>query len=353
MMRRRIAASDGSLLAIFSNSRLARAATSLGIVLAVGGLTACSAVSDLFHRSDSTPVVFPEDDSERRVPVAHLSGRSSIPVLVNDQPITRYDISQRARLMRLGGVSGGEKAATEELINETLKMYEAAKRGVGVPDPRVNAAYASIAQNLKMTPDQLTKALAGEGIDAASLKQRIRAQMTWEQLVQRRTQLTAQIKSSDVTEALLAKGEPQSMTATEYMLQQIVFVVPSGSPRGLYAQRRREAEAFRQRFKGCDNSLEQAKQLNGVVVKQIGRRDTTQLAGPDGEAIQRTSPGKTAPPIQTELGIELIAVCSTREIKSTALARAEIQNELYVQQSEELGKEYLQELRERAIIEYR
>ena len=36
---------------------------------------------------------------------------SSIRVKVNDQPITSYDIAQRAALLRLSGAKGGEKAA--------------------------------------------------------------------------------------------------------------------------------------------------------------------------------------------------------------------------------------------------
>jgi peptidyl-prolyl cis-trans isomerase SurA len=340
-------------LAVFGYRRLRRAAVIGGIILAATGLTACSALTGWFNRSPDVTVDRTPDDDKPKVEVTHLEGKSSIPVLVNDQPITRYDITQRAALMRIGGAKGGEKAATEELIDETLKMYEAAKRGVSVPDRRVDAAYASIAENLKMTPEQLTKALASQGIDDASLKKRLRAQMTWEQLVVRRTQLTAQVKAADVTEALRAKGNPESMTMTEYMLQQIVFVVPSGSPSGLYAQRRREAEAFRSRFQGCDHSLEQAKELRGVVVKEIGRRDSNQLRGPEGDAIQGTSVGHTAPPVQTDQGVELIAVCSSRAIHSTAVAQAEVQSELVAKQSQEIGKEYLQELRDRAIIEYR
>jgi peptidyl-prolyl cis-trans isomerase SurA len=339
-------------LATFGNRRLRRAAAVGSIVVAITGLTACSAVTDMFSRSPKTTLVTPGEDAAK-VEVGHLPGNSSIPVLVNDQPITRYDITQRAALMRVAGIQGGEKAATDELIDETLKMYEAAKRGVQVADRRVDAAYAAIAQNLKMTPDQLTKALASQGIDDTSLKKRLRAQMTWEQLVLRRAQLTTQVKTADVTQALLAKGDPEGMRATEYLLQQIVFVVPSGSPSGLYAQRRREAEAFRARFPGCDNSLEQAKQLRGVVVKDIGRRDASQLSGPEGETVQKTPAGKTTPPRQTDQGVELIAVCATREIRSTAIVRAEVQNELFLKQSEDLGKDYLQELRDRAIIEYR
>ena len=296
----------------------------------------------------------PEDDT---VTAAKPSGgplsNKPIPLLVNDVPITSFDISQRVKLMRLGGGKGGTQQAAEELIDETLEMLEAQRRGVRVPAGQIDAAFASIAGNLKMSTAQLTAALKGEGIEAASLRKRLEAQMAWQQLVQLRTQVKAAVRSDDITAALLEKGDPNSLTVTEYMLQQIVFVVPEGSSANLYAQRRREAEAFRQRYKGCDQALDQAKQLRGVVVKDIGRRDTSQLGGPEGEQIKKTVAGKTASPTQTGQGIELIAVCSTRDIQSTAVARAEIENELYLKQATDLGKDYLKELRDRAIIEYR
>jgi peptidyl-prolyl cis-trans isomerase SurA len=282
-----------------------------------------------------------------------VADNKSIPVLVNDVPITGYDIAQRAKLMRLGGGKGDQKSAIEELINETLESLEAQRRGVTVPDAQVDFAFQSIAQRLKMTPQQFTQALSGQGVAADSLKKRLKVQIAWTQLVQARTQQKATVRGEDITQAVLQKGDPTAMKLTEYTLQQIIFVVPASSPGGLYDQRRREASAFAQRFTGCDNSLEQAKQLRGVVVKDIGRRDSTQLTGPQGEAVKKTPAGRVAPPNQTDQGIELIAVCATRDIQSTDAVRTEVTNDLYLKQAEGLGKDYLKELRDRAIIEYR
>ena len=214
-------------------------------------------------------------------------------------------------------------------------------------------AFTSIGARLKLSPAALTKALGSEGIQATSLKKRLEAQMSWQALVQQRTQQKASVKREDVTAALNAKGDPNALTINEYTLQRIIFVVPSGSSAGAYAQRRNEASAFRQRFPGCDESLAKAKLLRGVVVKDIGRRDSTQLAGPDGDAIQKTAVGATAPPTQTDQGIELIAVCASKAIQSSAAARTEVENGLYLKQAQDLGKDYLKELRDRAIIEYR
>ena len=319
------------------------------IVLAALGLSTCiGSGGGIF-----SPALAEEAAAGAAKPLVKPIGNSSIPVLVNDVPITAYDIAQRSRLMRLGGGKGGDQAAREELIDETLEMIEAQRRAVSVPGAQVDAAFASIAQRLKLTPAGLTKALAAQGIDAPSLKKRLEAQMAWQALVQRRTQLKAQVKSEEITAAVAEKGDPSTLKITEFTLQQIVFVVPAGSSGGAFAQRRKEAEAFRQRFPGCDQSLAKAKLLRGVVVKEIGRRDSTQLTGPDGEAIQKTPVGKTAPPNQTEQGIELIAVCASHDIQTSAAARVEAENNLYLKQAADLGKDYLKELRDRAIISYR
>lgn len=333
---------------LFSQSRLAIA----GVVLAAVALTGCNTNSDdpriVALAAEKGVVVARPGKTELRAP-----SNKDIPIIVNGVPITAFDINQRVRLMRLGGGSASTTTAANELIDETLQDLEGQRRGITVPNGQIEAAYAQIARNLKLSPANLTGALKSEGIQPETLKRRLRGQMVWQQLVQQRTQTKGAVKSDEILAALREKGDPQNMTTTEYILQQIVFVVPSGSSSNLYAQRRNEANAFRQRYAGCEGALEQAKALRGVVVKDIGRRDSSQLQGDQGEQIAKTAVGKAAPPFQTDQGIELIGVCSSKTIQSTAIARAEVENQLYLQQAEDLGKDYLQELRDRAIIEYR
>jgi peptidyl-prolyl cis-trans isomerase SurA len=288
---------------------------------------------------------------------AQLTGRttsdSAIPVLVNDTPVTKYDIDQRARLIRIAGGKGGKKAATEELIVEALQMGEAKRLGFKLPEERVAQGYAGIAGNLKMSTKQLDAALKSEGINPATLKRRIRVQSTWGELVSRRARNDVQISSADLTTALLEKGDPAGITMFEYTLKEIIFVVPSGSAGAVYTQRGREANAFRQRFKGCETILEQTRTLKGVVVKNIGRRGADQLGGPQAAEIMKTEVGKATPPVRSDQGFELIAVCATREVRSTAQARAEIQSKYTLEQADGLGDDYLKELRDAAIIQYR
>ena len=283
-----------------------------------------------------------------------VAADSSIRVLVNDQAITSFDIAQRAKLMAIAHEKGGVKDAMEQLIDEVVEVADAKKHGLVVTDKRVNEAFARISQSMKMTADELTKALAGQGIVADTLKRRIRAQITWMQLVQAKQRAQpAGIKSSDITKTLFTDSKPDKLQSTEFTLQTILFVVPKGSSAGYIAERQREAEAYRLRFAGCDKSIEQAKALKDVLVTNIGRRTTSELTGADGKEVQNTAVGKTTAPQKADNGVQLIAVCATRSIAGDQLARDDVENKLMAEQTKGVGDQYLKELRSKAIIQYR
>jgi peptidyl-prolyl cis-trans isomerase SurA len=286
--------------------------------------------------------------------VTPVAAESSIRVLVNDQAITSFDVAQRAKLMALAHEKGGPKDAMEQLIDEVIEIGDAKKHGLVVSDKRVDEAFARISQNMKMTPDALAKALESQGIVADTLKRRIRAQITWTQLVQAKQRATTKIKSSDITKELFTDSKADKrLQSTEFTLQTILFVVPKGSPAGYAAERQREAEAFRLRFAGCDKSIEQAKALKDVVVANVGRRTASDLTGADGKEVQNTAIGKATAPQKVDQGVELVAVCATRSIAGDQIARDDVENKLMAEQTKGVGDDYLKELRSKAIIQYR
>lgn len=278
---------------------------------------------------------------------------ASIKVLVNNQPITTYDISQRVKLMQLAREKGGEKRAIDTLIDEELQLQEGKKRGMELSDAQVDRTYESIAQNMKLSASKLSSLLGQAGVSDKTFKRRIKAQMTWQQLVRGKMKATTAVKSTDITAAMFAKEDASNLKITEYKLQPIIFVVQTNAPAALIAQRRREAEAFRTRFTGCDQSLALAKELKGVVVKDVVRKDSGELDGPLGDSIKETAVGKVARPNQTERGFELIAVCDAKQIQSDTAVRAEVESQLMLDQNKGFGDEYLQKLRKAAVIEMR
>ena len=282
--------------------------------------------------------------------------QTSIKVIVGDQPITSYEIAQRAKFIQMTQrVANATKMATDELIDEKLQLAEARKRGIVISEGEVNDAYASIASRLKMSPDQLTKGLKSGGVDAKTFKDRLRAQLAWGKVVREKFRATVAVSEQDVIAALQSKAEPgkEKATTTEYELSQIIFVVPAKAGPGVAAQRQKEAEQLRGRFTSCAEGLPFAKGLAGVVIKSLGRRMQSDMSDENVKMLDELAVGRLTPPQRTENGVEMVALCDKRVLQSDAAARAEIEGEMLDEQGTLMSRRYLRDLKRNAVIEYK
>ena len=73
-------------------------------------------------------------------------------------------------------------------------------------DSEVDTALATMAGRMRMSAEQLTQALAKSGVNAATLKHRIRADIVWPQLVRGRYQASLQIGEKEI----IASTEPKT-----------------------------------------------------------------------------------------------------------------------------------------------
>jgi len=284
--------------------------------------------------------------------------QTSIKVVVGKQPITSYEIAQRAKFIQLTQrVPNATKMATEELIDEKLQLEEARKRGITVSEGEVNDAYAGIASRLKMSPDQLTKGLRSGGVDAKTFKDRLRAQIAWGKVIREKFRATVAVTEQDVIAALQSKVEPgksaEKSTTTEYELSQVIFVVPAKASAAVAAQKQKEAEQLRGRFASCAEGLAFAKGLQGVVIKPLGRRMQSDLSDENVKMLDELAVGRLTPPQRTENGVEMVALCNRRVLQSDAAARAAIEGELLDEEGSLMSRRYLRDLKRNAVIEYK
>lgn len=277
---------------------------------------------------------------------------SEIKVIVNRTPITSYDIQRRAAFMKLQRRSGNVNAqAEEEMIDQALRMAEAQRLGIRISDEQVDTAYNRFAQQNKMQVKQLDTIMAQTGVTKPHFKEFIRAQMSWSQAVSMRGRGGgSKMSEQDAVRRMLQQGGAKP-TATEYMLQQVIFVVPT-SERGNMAKRKREAEAMRARFNGCNNTREFAKGLLDVTVKDLGRKLAPELPPDWAEQIKNTKVGSATAVRETPFGVEFIGICSSREVSDDRVAQLTFQTEGATgdKSGEDLSKKYTAELREKAKI---
>src|SRR5215475_5842430 len=182
--------------------------------------------------------------------LATAANAQQVVVIVNCEPVTALDIEQRSKLIQLSTHKAPTRQEVlDELINEKLKVREAKKFGLEISSSEVDTAYASMASRMRTTPEQLTEQLAKSGIHASTLKARIKADITWSQLVRGRYQSSLQIGDKDI---LAVESKSNDSVSYDYTLRPILFFIPAGSHETFVEGRKREAEAMRSRFHGCD-----------------------------------------------------------------------------------------------------
>lgn len=289
--------------------------------------------------------------SFQSAPDMRAQAASEIKYIVNGVPVTNYDIARRAAFLKLQHKKGNlTKLAGEEMIDQTLRQAEMKRLGVRISDDAVNAAFARFAQNNKMTPKQLAGIMNQAGVTEQHFKEYIRTQMGWNQALSARYKAQGgAISEQDAVRRMLQQGGAKP-SATEYTLQQVIFVVPAGQ-KSLMAQRKRDADALRSRFNGCASTRDFTKGLVDVTVRDLGRVLVNELPSEWAEQIKSTKVGGATATRQTDRGIEFIGICNSREVSDdrvTKLAMGEQGSP--DKQAEELDKKYMEDLHKRAKI---
>jgi peptidyl-prolyl cis-trans isomerase SurA len=272
-------------------------------------------------------------------------------VVVNGEPVTALDIEQRSKLDQLSThKTPARQEVLDELISDVLKVKEAKKWGLEISDAEVESAYANMAGRMRLTADQLTQLLAKSGVNAATLKRRIKSDMTWPQLVRGRFQSILQIGEKDLLTAKDANADEG--VGYDYTLRPILLLTPGGATEAALQARRRDAEALRARFQNCEEGLAFARGLRDVAVREQMVRSSADLPPELRKVLDGTEVGRLTSPEVTKLGIEMFAICVKKpSAADNTPGKRKARETLAAERYEQRSKQYLDEVRRGAYCE--
>jgi peptidyl-prolyl cis-trans isomerase SurA len=296
----------------------------------------------------------------------------SIKILVNDDPISDYDIDQRERFLAITTQQQPspalKKQAADMLIDERLQLQEGRKATITPNDEDVTLILTDMAQKNNLDVDGLATALAKAGVNIKTLKDRIRAQVVWQEAVRRKFRRDVQIGDADVekamAEASAASGAPAASGAAAeggvaaeggaaepaLQLRQVKFEIPAGADQKTIAARLAAAESLRARFASC---AELAKGVDGARVQTLQDQKPASLAQPVRLLVTHAKVGQMTPPTISQAAVELYAVCGKRSFTGDTAAREQTQRQLMNQEMGLRAERLLRDIRQEAFIEYR
>jgi peptidyl-prolyl cis-trans isomerase SurA len=280
----------------------------------------------------------------------------SVAAIVNGEPITNLDIEQRIKLTTLTThKTPSRQEALDELINDKVKIKEGKKYGLDMSTSDIDGAFGNMASRMRMNSDQLVKTLEGHGIRPETLKARIKADMTWGNLVRGRFQSSLIVAEKDLHKIVGDKvddSNPQT-ESYEYLVRPIVLILPRGSSQAAVEQRRKEAELLRNKIQSCEEANELFRSMRDAAIRDQMTKTSADLPAPLRELLDKTPVGKLTPPEVTKQGIEMVALCSRKPTTADTPAKREAREKIYNQRYEAKSKSYLQEARKGAMIEMR
>ena len=276
-------------------------------------------------------------------------------VTVNGDPITAFDVETRSKFLQVTThKTPTRQEVIEDLINDKLKLMMGKRYRLEIDDADVNRAFNNMAHQMRLDGEGLERELGKQGIAAYTLKDRIRAELVWQQIVRGKFYADLQSSEKEVAVALESrKTDDKTNVGYEYTLRPILFIIPRNSPEGTIESRKRDAEALRARFDGCDTGVPMARGMRDVAVREPIRKTSADLAPALRDILDKTPVGKTTDLEMTPNGVEFFALCSKRESKLDTAAKRDVQNELFSKTYNAKAKKLLDELRKQAMIEYK
>lgn len=272
-----------------------------------------------------------------------LPALAAVKASVNGVSITDIQVSQRLKLFQLEGKSGS-KAALEELVNEQVMIQEAKRLGITVSDAQVEDAVLQVARNIKVSRDKLGQILNQQGVNIDTLKDRLRANLAWNQVVQ--SAVMSRVQMSDAELDQKAQAELNASNSFDYILKEVIFIGKGSSARTGQANR------YRKSFQGCDSAVQLSLSYTDAAVIDVGRRHATQMPEAIAKELAGLNVGGITKPRVVEQGVSMLAICSKSEAKDTTFIKSTIQQEAGNDALKAEATKYLDEVKQRMKIVY-
>jgi peptidyl-prolyl cis-trans isomerase SurA len=292
-------------------------------------------------------------------PTGSIAAESrGVMAVVNDQPITSFDVDQRIKLTSVLG-SGKKltrKEALELLINDVLKRNETARVKAALTDEQVDAAIERLAKGSDTTPEGLAAKLKAAGISIKALRTQLLTNLSFNRVLIAKYKIKPAVDDADVDKKLAAiKQDPRMQPMTVYEIREIVLPVELNDAFAsqLLQARAIEARQITENYKSCKNIDEAVSGIFNVNVGKLIQVPAQNLPKKMRDVLEKAGPSTLIGPMRAKEGIQLVAYCGKQAIAPQAPSRDQVQRMLIEQVYDVYEEKYLRDLRRTALIDYK
>lgn len=293
---------------------------------------------------------------------AHAAGKESIVAVVNQGVVTASDLNSRVKLVTS---SSGLKPTKEMaaklrtqilnmLIDEEVRLQNAASLGLNVSEKEIDEGFTNIAKQNNLPAEEFKKIIQSHGINIATMRDQIKAQLAWTKIVQKRVRPRVEVSDADIDNEL--ERQKDKIGKDQYLLSQIYIPITQQAKANdamefatkLTAQLKTQPDAF----------PKAAKQFSAAPGADKGGVVGWVMAGQSPDEVDAALPNlvvaQVTGPIKTNTGLYILLLNEKRQLSADKLpSRDDIVERLGMERLDRAAKRYFQDIRSAAFVEKR
>jgi peptidyl-prolyl cis-trans isomerase SurA len=288
--------------------------------------------------------------------------------VVNNDAITLYELDEaEVHYMyetKQDGISEEARGQLRDrllqsLIENRIQLQQAEREKIVVDDNEIKDQLAEVMKKVKASnPQEFDDMLKQQGLTLEAVKKRIREQLLVQRLTRRKVALRISVTEQEIDTYLTANRDKLEAGLT-FHARHILFLPGTGSEEEGWQSARRKAErVYALVREGQDFAAlarEHSEDPSGKDGGDLGTLKRGELTPEIEQAILRLDAGQTSAPVRSPVGYHLFHLDSKETLSGDAMTqtRSQIRDILYREKYESRMRDWLAEIKQRAIIDVR
>src|SRR5262245_56602533 len=256
-----------------------------------------------------------------------------IVAVVNNEVITRGDLDERYRVasaqLKQQGTAAPprdvlEKQILDRMVIDRVQLQLAKETGLRVDDADLDRSLQRIAQDNKLTLQQMRAALEKDSMPFDKFREDIRNEIVIARLRQREVDNKIVISESEI-ESFISAQQGREQRREEFNISHVLVTVPENArPEQIQARRARAEEALQQIRTGADFRQVAATFSDAPDALQggaLGWRDSERLPTLFVDALRPLANGDVAPIVRSPNGFHILKLNDRRGVSSQVIVR--------------------------------
>lgn len=286
-----------------------------------------------------------------------------IAAVVNDEIISEYDIQQRAKLTATTrGKNFSENfynkirsSILEKLITEKIQIQKSTELKIIVSDKELQKGIDFLEKQNKLPKGKLIEILKSRGVDINTLKDEIKSNLAWSNLVGSLLRQKVIVTDDEITaklEMMEIQKNLNHQSNSIVDLKQILLPINLKDKDQSTKETLMKANEIVKKIKGCTDFIELARNYGEKDSWNLGKVKIADTPQKFKNLLQQLEIGKVSKPIKTNQGIHIFIICG-KAINDLTKEKIKIRNQIGQEKLNALATKYLSDIRREAIIDIR